>query len=217
MSEHCIVNSLFPGDIVFDVGANAGDKTDVFQKRGVRVICVEPQPLMIQVLNNRFEGNNNVEVVATALGSNIGELPMNICSESPVLSTLSETWKKGRFVESNWDSTVVVPVTTLDKLVEQYGVPRYIKIDVEGFEKQVISGLSSRVGLISFEFTSEYIRDAFESIGQLVKLGYTQFNISIGEQDVFALPNWIPFFDLIPILTQNCQQQPLLWGDIYAN
>lgn len=217
MSEHCIIQSVLPGDIVFDVGANGGDKADWFLKRGARVVCVEPQPAMIKLLQDRFAGNPLVDVVGKAVGPEIGELPMSICSEIPTLSTLSDTWKQGRFADVKWDAVVNVPVITLDMLVAQFGVPRYLKVDVEGFERQVLSGLTRRVGIISFEFTSEYIRHAFEVMGMLVKLGYTRFNVSVGEDDKFALPEWMPFYDLIPVIVQNVNQRPGLWGDIYAN
>lgn len=217
MNQHKILDSILPGDTVFDIGSHLGEKAAWFLERGAKVICVEPQPQMMQALKVRYGENNDVELVEKALGAKVASLPMSICSQVPTISTLSDSWKKGRFAGYTWDSTVVVEVTTLDILVSQFGVPRYAKIDVEGFEKSVIGGLSSRVGVISFEFTSEYINSAFEIIGSLISLGYSKFNLSIGESPEFALPKWLPFFDLIPILIESCRKNGDLWGDIYAN
>lgn len=217
MSEHQIVNSILPGDMVLDIGANSGEKAEWYVKRGIRVVCVEPQPDMIRRLNARFNGNPLVEIVGKALGTSVGELPMSICSESPTISTLDEGWKKGRFADQTWDSTVMVEVSTLDLVVARYGVPRYTKIDVEGYEKQVLSGLSSRIGIISFEFTSEYIANAFDIVGMLVRLGYTQFNVSTGEDAHFMLPQWVPFHALVLQLASLCERDRDAWGDIYAN
>jgi FkbM family methyltransferase len=217
MSEHHIVNSILPGDFVLDIGANSGEKAEWYVKRGIRVVCVEPQPDMIRRLNARFSGNPTVAIVGKALGAEVGELPMSICSESPTISTLDEGWKQGRFADQKWDSTVMVQVSTLDLIVAEFGVPRYTKIDVEGYEKQVLSGLSARVGIVSFEFTSEYIANAFDIVGMLVRLGYTKFNVSTAEDPHFMLPQWVPFHSLILQLSALCQKDGDAWGDIYAN
>jgi FkbM family methyltransferase len=217
MSEHVIANAILPGDLVYDVGANQGDKAEWFLRRGARVVCVEPQPQMLELLHARFDRNPDVTIVGKALGRSVGELPMSICSASPTISTLSPDWKQGRFVDATWDSVVTVQITTLDLLVAEHGVPRYIKVDVEGFEREVFSGLSQRLGVVSFEFTSEYIANAFEVVRLLLRQGYTRFNVSLGENPDYGLPQWVSYQDLVVVLMQNCQQHPKLWGDIYAN
>ena len=73
------------------------------------------------------------------------------------ISSLSSDWvravqKTGRFSEYKWNRKQTVFIDTLDSLIAQYGVPAFMKIDVEGFEDQVVSGLSIPVGAISMEF-----------------------------------------------------------------
>ena len=89
---------------------------------------------------------------------------MSINTKQPVISTFAAHWKTGRFSNSNWDKKIMVDVTTLDDLIIKFGEPNYIKIDVEGFEHEVILGLTKKSGIISFEFTSEFIDDAFKSL-----------------------------------------------------
>ena len=43
-----------------------------------------------------------------------------------------------------WDSSIV-PATTLDELIAAYGIPAFVKIDVEGMEHEVLAGLSQPV------------------------------------------------------------------------
>jgi len=45
-----------------------------------------------------------------------------------------------------------VPIKTLDQLIATYGRPKYIKIDVEGYELPVIGGMHAKIDLISFEY-----------------------------------------------------------------
>jgi hypothetical protein len=80
-----------------------------------------------------------------------------------------------------------------------------------------LRGLSYKVGIISIEFTAEYINNAFKCISYLDALGYTKFNVSLGESPSFALNDFVPKDELIEILIANSKQHPLLWGDIYAN
>jgi FkbM family methyltransferase len=213
---HIIATKLIPGDIIFDIGANIGNKTEWFSSQGLTVVSVEPQPAMIAQLQNRFANTPNVTIVDKGIGSAKGMLKMSISTQAPTLSTFTEHWKHGRFSDIRWDSAVDVEIITLDDLVHLHGVPRYCKIDVEGFELEVIKGLSTKIGIISFEFTSEFIGHAFEIIGRLISLGYKKFNISLGEDDTFQFDNWLPYHELVAIL-QASRTTANLWGDIYAN
>jgi FkbM family methyltransferase len=214
---HAITYAVLPGELVIDVGANLGDKAEWFANRGVRVIAVEPQPKLVEALRKRFAKNLLVTVVPKGLAAQPGEMIMNI-SEDHAISTFSDEWKAGRFRNHTWGTKEKIEVTTLDTLIEQFGHPRYIKIDVEGFERQVISGLSCKVGALSFEFTSEIIDHADQICDRLRALGYSCFNCSIAESDNFLYLNgWATSQEVIATLHRMIERDdPLLWGDIYA-
>jgi len=79
-------------------------------------------------------------------------------------------------------------MTTLDALIGEHGVPAFIKIDVEGFEEEVLMGLTQPVAALSFEFTT-ILRDVARAcIGRCMALGLTQFNAAIGESQ--ELGDW---------------------------
>lgn len=213
---HIISNTLTPGDTVFDIGANLGDKAAWFSDRGMDVVCVEPQPAMYEHLVNRFADTPGVTVVGKGVGSRRGTLQMSISTREPTLSTFSTHWKQGRFADSQWDATAEVEIITLDDLVQEFGIPRYCKIDVEGYEAEVIKGLTRKLGIVSFEFTNEYMNHAFAVIEKLIALGYRKFNLSLSENDSFHFPQWIPYYELVTVL-QASRTTEGLWGDIYAN
>jgi FkbM family methyltransferase len=214
---HKVNLAILPGDIIFDVGANIGDKAEAFLSTGARVVCVEPQPACVDVLVARFAENPNVSVVPKGLGNKVGLLEMNINTKEPVLSTFSNEWMSGRFKSEVWDQKVEIAITTLDNVILEYGTPRYLKIDVEGFEFEVISGLSKRVGIISVEFTNEFIGNSLRILKYLHNIGYRRFNFSVGEQLDFFLPQWIEITQFSELIADLCQKHNLLWGDIYAN
>jgi FkbM family methyltransferase len=200
--------------LVFDVGANTGDKTQEFLKHGAKVVCFEPQPACIEALQQRFRGNNHVVVVPTAIGADAGVAELSICTEAPTISTLSTMWKEGRFKDHTWDRTETVPVTTLDAAIEQYGMPFYCKIDVEGFEKSVLMGLTRPIPVLSFEFCAEGLAQTRACLGLLDSLGYSAFNICLGEAKTYLIRGAVSATELWNRL--KGLRDPLAWGDIYA-
>ncbi len=87
-------------DLVFDVGANIGNKTAVYRSLGARVICFEPQSLMCEKLERRFRHDSRVAIERVALGASSGQGTIFVCSDLPEISTLVESGlTKGRFAE----------------------------------------------------------------------------------------------------------------------
>jgi FkbM family methyltransferase len=203
-----------PGDIVFDVGANVGTKTGLFLGSGARVVCVEPQPDCVAALTKQFGGNPRVTIVAKGLAEKPGVLDLSICSAAHTISTFAERWKTGRFANYKWDKVIPVPVATLDELIQAHGVPRYCKVDVEGFELSVLRGLTRPVPLLSFEFAREFLDSAKMCVAYLQEIGFKQFDFALGENPEFVSSGWLggdALFDRIGRIAD-----PDLWGDIYA-
>lgn len=204
------------GDLCFDIGANIGQKTKIFLLIGAKVISVEPQKKCVIRLQYLYGRNKNVTIVNKAVGSKEGYGDIYICDEYHTLSTLSSKWKllsqyKNKFT---WSQSQRVKITTLDKLIEAYGVPKFCKIDVEGFEREVLKGLSKKIQYICFEFTSEFINEAKECIDHLLSFGPVKFNFVIGEGSYLALSKWVSkdkLYKAIEFLGDD-----LSMGDIYA-
>lgn len=213
------------GDLCFDIGANIGNRTKVFLKLGATVVAVEPQNICMRKLLKKYGNNDKVFLVHKALGAREGEGNL-ILSNSHTVSSMSKEWidcvrDSDMFFTSTsafqWHKNVTVPVTTLDRLIEKYGSPTVCKIDVEGFEYQVIRGLSQPVKVISFEFTPtpKLINLAVESIKHLATIGNVQFNYSFGESMILALPEWADDSEICNVLL-SIPYKTAFSGDIYA-
>jgi FkbM family methyltransferase len=207
-----------PGDLCFDVGANLGDRTAVFVELGARVVAVEPQSRCRRRLERRFRRSPQVRLVPRALGAEPGELVMKV-SDADSISSLSPEWiasvkASGRFADYTWDRTETVAVTTLDRLVAEHGRPRFCKIDVEGFEAEVLRGLTQPLEVVSFEFTPEYLQAALASVRRLAGLGRVRFNYSEAESMRLALPAWVGAEAIVRLLT--ALPDPSVFGDVYA-
>lgn len=212
------------GDLVFDVGAHIGKKTELYLALGARVICFEPQPNCFVQLSKKFSTNNNVTLLQKGLASESGQLDMAICSAVNTISTFSTEWQENsRFSEHGyvWDKILTVEVTTLDEMINQYGCPQFCKIDVENFEYDVLKGLSISIPLLSFEYAIETIHNAEKCVEHLKSLGYQYFNYTIAEISRFELVQWVGPDDIIAVLKEHANSKDWtdiwgIWGDIYA-
>ena len=140
------------GDLVFDIGANRGDRTEVFVQMGARVVAAEPQPALAARLRTIFR-YSPVNVEAAGIGRAAGTLPLHVCSTDTV-SSFSDEFVEARSKENldrQWDRVEMVPIVTVDTLIGKYGLPAFVKIDVEGFEGEVLAGLSQTIPALSFE------------------------------------------------------------------
>ena len=186
---------LRPGDLAFDIGAHLGDRTRCWSQLGATVVALEPQPQFARALRWQFQGSPRVIVEPMAVGARPGTATLHASRRTPTVTTLSTDWiasvrKAESFARVRWDQQVQVPVTTLDVLIERFGVPRFCKIDVEGYEAEVLRGLSRPLPAVSMEYVPVAIEVALEAVGLLQRLGHYRFNVSLGEALRFEWPDW---------------------------
>ncbi len=179
------------------------------------MVAVEPQPDCADKLEKEFAGRN-VIVAREGVGRESGEMKMSVCTSEKGLSTFSADWKTGRFKNFKFDKEILTPMTTLDALINKYGQPDFCKIDVEGFELEVISGLTKKISCLNFEFTSEFFVNAKKCVERLVSIGFKEFNFTIGEEPRLILSSWVSKDELFADLERRIKDNPDLWGDIYA-
>ena len=213
--SHDVLKLLNSGDLFFDVGAHLGEKSKKILDKNLKIVMLEPLPQCVKQLKESFKNSKNVEILEKAVGRTVGNMTLEVNSKMPTISTMAKHWKNGRFSNQKWDQIISVEVTTLDHLIKIYGLPNYIKIDVEGFELDVLLGLSQKAGIISFEFTSEFLDQSIKCLNHLKKIGYSEFNLSIGESRKFFF-EWSNADNLILNLTNESKKNKLLWGDIYC-
>jgi len=108
----------------------------------------------------------------------------------------------------------VVPVTTLDSLIAQYGEPDFCKIDVEGFEQKVLEGLSRPLVRLSFEFHAEFLPEAFACLKLLRGIGEYRFNYTLENRPAFESVRSLDEDEIYSRL--RSLPYTSLQGDVYA-
>lgn len=215
---HPILNMLRPGDLVFDIGAHIGNKTAMYRAAGARVVAVEPQPLCEAHLRQRFASDPDVVIVSNGVGAATGPMRMAVCDKATTISSFAPHWQQSRFKGQGyrWPSTIMVHMLTLDELIARYGVPKYTKIDVEGYEREVLAGLDQQAGNLSFEFNQDFPEHAETCLQRLRLLGYTQFTMSWGERDEFWCPALPADEFTVEFRKLMADTRAWQWGDVYA-
>jgi FkbM family methyltransferase len=199
------------GDLVFDVGANDGRYTDVFIELGATVVAIEPNPHLAKILRHRFRA----QIEQVAIGAEPGDAELYL-SDADILSTLSTEWMeiaRREQLTNEWNgSSVTVSVSTLDAMIERHGLPNYVKIDVEGFEPQVLRGVSQAIAIVSFEVQGPALHMAAECVRLLDDLARYEFSVSPLDQHRLAT-EWLPGAPLLDRLPTLIGERH---GDVFA-
>lgn len=208
---------LKEGELCFDVGANVGNRIEPMLKIGAKVIAIEPQKKCIEILHKKF--GDRITVVTKGL-SEKEEVKEFYISDASTISSFSKEWidkvKETRFRYYAWNKVEKVEMTTLDNLINQYGLPAFIKIDVEGYELEVLSGLTKKVKFLSFEYTvPEQTDKAIACLQKLIKINPDlKCNFSVGESMQLEKQEWLSAQEMLQFVNSKTFTDTG-FGDIY--
>lgn len=194
-------------DLIFDIGANVGSKADIFLRLGARVVAAEPDATCQKILRDRFLRyrlrRQPITLIHKAVSCKVGTATMWIDGPGSAVNTMDPRWadhlkeSKESFKYAHcgleFSHSRTVETTTVEELVNLYGVPYFVKIDVEGHELSVIRGMRRPVPLLSFEVNLSTFRlDGIECVRALSRLGSDgRFNYTADCCSGLALAEWL--------------------------
>ena len=181
--------------ILFDVGANRGDAVFAGMQNGYsKIIALEPAPIIYKQLVANFLYDSRVIPLKLAVSDSINQTIEFYEAEEDGLSTINKDWLTSETMPYKGKPfrTIKANTITIDKLVEIYGSPDLIKIDVEGAEWSVFKGMTKHHGTLTFEWTQETIKDHEDQIQYLKNLGYKEVGPQFIEHHLTKPKNWYP-------------------------
>jgi FkbM family methyltransferase len=209
---------LGAGDLAFDIGAHVGNRVHVFRRIGARVVAIEHSQISFAYCVCCM-ADHAVIIDASGVAAEPGRGQLHLSSRTPTVSTFADSWMNDvqvdrRFQRIQWDTVVSVPLVTLDELIERYGEPQFCKIDVEGFEHEVLTGLSHPLPTLSFEYIPVAIDRAVACVARISALGEYRYRHSRVETHRWAAPHWLEPEAMIAIL--HAMPANGRSGDVYA-
>jgi FkbM family methyltransferase len=207
------------GDLAFDIGAHVGNRVRIFRRIGARIIAVEPQPDFAALLRRLYGRDPEVTIEASGVAAGSGEGRLHLSSRTPTVSTFADSWMNDvqadrRFQRIRWDTVISVPLVTLDELIARHGEPQFCKIDVEGFEHEVLNGLSQPIPALSFEYIPVAVARAIACVERIAALGDYRYRHSRVETHRWAGQHWLmpeAMIEILRALPSNDRS-----GDVYA-
>jgi FkbM family methyltransferase len=150
---------------VVDLGANEGQWANAFLDlvSPEKLIMIEPNPAAFATLEKKFGGRSNVELQNVAIGEANGVTTLRVTRDSTGASILPPRDEMRDLVGGNWavESEVECPMRTLDTLAAALPEISLLKIDVQGYEKEALSGaaqalVKTKFLLIELNYMPQY-------------------------------------------------------------
>ena len=163
--------------LIFDIGANKGNFSKKYIEK-CRIVAAEPNPVLIKEIKNTFL-NQDLIIEECAASNKNGEIDFYICLDDQMSSCNKDWLTVLRYKNAGIREKIKVKTITLDSLIEKHGIPYHIKIDVEGYEAEVLNGLNKKIKSIQFEYIKENFEDlTVPAILRLKEIGYSKFKIN---------------------------------------
>jgi len=124
---------MFP-DLIYDIGMHVGEDTVYYLRKGYRVLAIEANPLLVQQNTRKFAkaiAEKRLTILNVGVSDHEGILPFYVNHR---LTEWSSFDKEMGTRNGTSYGIVEVPCVRTAQLFEQYGIPFYMKVDIEGFD-----------------------------------------------------------------------------------
>jgi FkbM family methyltransferase len=169
--------------LIYDVGAHLGEDTDFYLRKGFRVVAIEANPELTKKLRERFRSNlsdGSLVIVDGAIAENSEEVSFYVNQSLSVWGTIRPEWAERNVVGGSPSKLIRVKAISFPEVLNNYGIPYYLKIDIEGADVLCLEGLMEnpdRPKFVSIESEKKSWQALLYEFEVFEKLGYSRFKI----------------------------------------
>jgi FkbM family methyltransferase len=172
-------------NLIYDVGMHEGEDTKYYLDRGFMVVGVEANPQLVASLRETFApqiADGRLRIVDKAIASTKGKVQLAINRVWSAFSSIDPAFTERNMAHGFGSDYIEVEAVCFREIIEEFGVPYYLKIDIEGMDLLCVKALHyfpDRPKYLSLETAAtsgaaEYHK-AFTELAELWTLGYRSF------------------------------------------
>ena len=157
--------------LIYDVGMHNGDDTAYYLWRGFRVVAIEPNPELVATAANRFRREieaGYLKILNVRIAAEEGELPFWVCKTDSRLSSFAPPLD--RFYAAH---EIRVPCRKFRSILDDFGVPCYLKVDIQGNDFLCIEALDP--GELPKFLSVEFALSDMPLVALMHERGFNQF------------------------------------------
>ena len=169
--------------LIYDVGAHRGEDTEFYLKKGFRVVAIEAGPRLSSMLSERFAAEiaaDRLTVLNTAIVEKAGPVDFFANPGNTAWGTTRHEWAERNQRLGSPFRRIEVEGVTFDTVLRRFGMPYFLKIDIEGCDTLCLEALRhfpSRPRYVSLESTKTSWDDLVAEFDLLESLGYRRFKV----------------------------------------
>jgi FkbM family methyltransferase len=181
------LNTSISDDLIYDIGMHKGEDTEFYLKKGFRVVAIEANPTLVAETRKRFskhieEGRltlvEGAIVEVGSIGATPDFIPFYENEDLAIWGTVNKGWADRNSRLGHESRVIQVPVVDLKAVIATYGMPYYMKIDIEGCDMICLRALEyflAKPAYLSFESDKVSMAAIKAEMELLLKLGYQDF------------------------------------------
>lgn len=178
-------------DLIYDIGMHQGEDTDFYLKKGFRVIAFEANPDLVEQNRKRFADEINDKKLTIVEGAIVedcqtGKIPFYKNLVHTIWGTIDSNWVLRNEQLGTQHQLIEVDAVNFEQCIRQYGIPYYMKIDIEGADLVCLKTLlkfNIQPRYLSIESDKVSIDRVYEEIDLMRSLGYKEF-LAVQQEDM---------------------------------
>lgn len=170
-------------NLIFDAGAHQGEDTEFYLRKGFRVVAIEASPRLAAALDQRFAAeiaSGRLVVIQAAIAEHNGRVNFFENTRNSVWGTIRPDWAERNSRVGAPSRRIEVDGITFDTLLHRFGIPYFLKVDVEGADMLCLEALRSfaaKPRYVSFESTKTSWKELVAEFDLLRSLGYHRYKV----------------------------------------